>query len=135
MIDINRFLSLYTLERINLDNFKGSDTSMAFNQGVKKLIVRDKTTGRHLPCVMCGATYPLPDAVHIIDKKEWTKAIGQDSKDNGIPLCPNCHRVFDEVLKPFLYRALDRFGSKNLPKGWFKSNKITVSDQDLGLQK
>ena len=43
---------------------------MAFNQGVKKLIVKDKTTGKHLPCVLCGKTYPLPDAVHIIDEEE-----------------------------------------------------------------
>jgi hypothetical protein len=32
---------------------------MAFNPDVKRKIVRDKE-GNHLPCVMCGATYPLP---------------------------------------------------------------------------
>lgn len=107
---------------------------MPFNQGVKKSIVRDKGTGKHLPCVMCGTTFPLPDAVHIIDEKEWKKVIGHDSKDNGIPLCPNCHRVFDEVLKPFLHRALRKYGCQNLPQGWSKSNKITISEQDLGLE-
>ena len=110
---------------------------MPFNQGVKKLIVIDKTTGKHRPCVMCGKTYPLPDAVHIIDQKEWKKASekGHDSKDNGIPLCPNCHRVFDEVLKPFLYRALTKYGCKNIPAGWSKSNKIRIiSERDLGLK-
>jgi lysyl-tRNA synthetase class I len=59
---------------------------------------------------------------------------GHDSKDNGIPLCPNCHRVFDEVLKPFLYRALIKYGCQNLPKGWSKSNKIRISERDLGLE-
>lgn len=107
---------------------------MPFNQGVKKLIVRDKSTGEHLPCVMCGKTYPLPDAVHVIDEKEWKKVIEHDSKDNGIPLCPNCHRVFDEVLRPYLYRALHKYGCRNLPKGWSKSNKITVIEQDLGFE-
>lgn len=46
---------------------------MPFNQGVKKLIVIDRITGKHRPCVMCGKTYPLPDAVHIIDQQEWKK--------------------------------------------------------------
>ena len=78
---------------------------MPFNSGVKRLVVRDKS-GKHLPCVMCGKTYPLPDAVHIIDEKEWKSKLDQDSKINGIPLCPNCHRVFHEVLRPYLHRAL-----------------------------
>ena len=107
---------------------------MPFNKGVKKLIVLDKSTGKHLNCVMCGSNYPLPDAVHIIDQKEWKKQCGNDSKDNGIPLCPNCHRVFDEILKPYLYRALLKYGSTNLPKGWAKSNKLSVTEQDLGLE-
>jgi len=41
---------------------------------------------------------------------------------NGIPLCPNCHRVFDEVLRPYLYRALSAFGATGLPKSWTASN-------------
>ena len=105
---------------------------MPFNPGVKRLVVRDKT-GKHLPCVMCGKTYPLPDAVHIVDEKEWKSKLGQDSKINGIPLCPNCHRVFDEVLRPYLHRALDKFGVSGLPNSWKKSNKITVTEQDLSL--
>jgi predicted restriction endonuclease len=107
---------------------------MPFNNNLKRLIVRDKDTGVHLPCVMCGVTYPLPDAVHIIDEKEWKEIKGHDSKDNGIPLCPNCHRVFDEVLKPYLYKALKEYGCKDLPKGWANNNKITVTEQNLGLQ-
>ena len=108
---------------------------MAFNPDVKSLIVRDKTTNKHLPCVMCGTTYPLPDAVHIIDAKEWKKINKTDSVKNGIPLCPNCHRVFDEILKPYLYRALLSFGCKKLPEGWSKNNKISVTEKDLGLNK
>ena len=100
---------------------------MAFNPKVKKLIVRDKKTKDYLPCVMCGKTYPLPDAVHIIDEMEWKEKNNTDSKDNGIPLCPNCHRVFDEELRPCLYRALVKYGCKDLPKSWSKSNKITVT--------
>ena len=106
---------------------------MPFNQGVKRLVVRDKI-GKHLPCVMCGKTYPLPDAVHIIDEKEWKSKLGQNSKINGIPLCPNCHRVFDEVLRPYLHRALEKFGTTNLPKTWKKSNKLSVTEQDMGLE-
>ncbi|MEK6805696.1 MAG: HNH endonuclease [Pseudomonadota bacterium] len=105
---------------------------MPFNPSVKRLVVRDKA-GKHLPCVMCGKTYPLPDAVHIVDEKEWKSKLGQDSKINGIPLCPNCHRVFDEVLRPYLHRALSKFGSADLPITWKKSNKLAVTEQDLSL--
>ncbi|HET6844750.1 MAG TPA: HNH endonuclease [Candidatus Angelobacter sp.] len=105
---------------------------MAFNPDVKRKIVRDKK-GNHLPCVMCGATYPLPDAVHIIDAKEWKKAHGCDRQINGIPLCPNCHRVFDEVLRPYMYRALSAFGTTRLPESWAANNKLTVTEQILDL--
>jgi len=106
---------------------------MPFKPPVKKRIVRDRETGEHLPCVMCGTTYPLPDAVHIIDEKEWKSRLGQDSQVNGIPLCPNCHRVFDEELRPYLYKALCEFGTKELPESWKRNNKITVTERNLDL--
>src|SRR3990167_6423097 len=106
---------------------------MPFNQGVKRLVVRDKS-GKHLSCVMCGKVYPLPDAVHIIDEGEWKTRLGQDSKTNGIPLCPNCHRIFDEVLRPYLHRALEEFGATGLPNSWKSNNKVSVTEQDLGLE-
>ena len=103
---------------------------MAFNRNVKRKIVHDNT-GKHKHCVMCGTTYPQPDAVHIIDKKEWKGR--SDRQTNGMPLCPNCHRVFDEVLRPYLFLALNEFGCKDLPESWRRSNKRTVTEQDLGL--
>lgn len=106
---------------------------MAFNPDVKRKIVRDRKTKEHLPCVMCGIRYPLPDAVHIVDEKEWKAKVGCDRQANGIPLCPNCHRVFDEVLRPYLYRALSEFGATGLPNSWSKNNKLTVTEQDLGF--
>jgi predicted restriction endonuclease len=107
---------------------------MAFHPIIKRKIVRDRKTEKHLPCVMCGTEYPLPDAVHIIDEKEWKERVGCDRQANGIPLCPNCHRVFDEVLRPYLYRALEGFGATALPVSWKKNNKITVTEQELGLE-
>ena len=104
---------------------------MAFNPGVKKIIVKDNNTGDHFPCVMCGCKYPLPDAAHIIYEKECKKQKGNDSKVNGIPLCPSCHRVFDEILRPYLYKALREFGAKDLPKCWSKSNKQSVTEANL----
>lgn len=107
---------------------------MAFNQDVKRKIVRDRRTGEPLPCVMCGVTYPLPEAVHIIDSNEWKGKRGCDRQINGIPLCPNCHKVFDDVLRPYLYNALAEFGVKDLPECWKKSNKLSdVTHHDLGL--
>ena len=107
---------------------------MAFNPDVKRKIVRDKETGEHLPCVMCGRRYPLPDAVHIVDVKEWKARVGSDLQVNGIPLCPNCHRVFDEVLRTYLYRALQAFGVQGLPESWRKSNKLTITEESLNLE-
>lgn len=104
---------------------------MPFNPKVKKNIVRDKKTNKHLPCVMCGKTYPLPDAVHIIDEKEWKSVVGHDSKENGMPLCPNCHRIFDEMFKPLLFKALKKYGCQKLPKGWEKNNKVPVSEYNI----
>ena len=107
---------------------------MPFNQSVKKRIVCDRTTGEPLPCVMCGTSYPLPDAVHIIDEKEWKTRLGQDSMVNGIPLCPDCHRVFDEILRPYLFRALAKFGCNDLPETWKHNNKLTVTDKHLEIK-
>jgi hypothetical protein len=113
---------------------------MAFNPDIKRKIVRDKKTDEHLPCLMCGARYPLPDAVYLMlcmssMKKEWKRRVGCDRQANGIPLCPNCHRVFDEVLRPYLYKALRDFGTTGLPDCWKKNNKIlSVTEQDIELE-
>ena len=73
----------------------------------------------------------MADAVHIIDEKEWKTRNKRDSQKNGVPLCPNCHRVFDEILRPYLYRALHEFGSRELPACWKSNNKLTVMDHDI----
>ena len=57
---------------------------MAFNPDVKRKIVRDRQTGKHLPCVICGTEYPLPDAIHIIDEKEWKDRVGCDRQADVI---------------------------------------------------
>jgi 5-methylcytosine-specific restriction endonuclease McrA len=105
---------------------------MPFNQDTKRKIVLDRKTGEYLPCLMCGTTYPLPDAAHIIDEAEWKSMHGCDSQENGMPLCPNCHRVFDDVLRPRLYAALNKFGTTGLPVRWKTGNKNRVTDKDVG---
>jgi hypothetical protein len=80
---------------------------------------------------MCGTTFPLPNASHIVDQKEWKSRHKVDRQVNGMPLCPNCHKVFEEVLRPYLYKALAAFGSKDLPECWKKSNKISVTTADF----
>ena len=101
----------------------------AFNPDVKAKVVRDRETNEHLPCLMCGTLYPLPDAVHIIDKKEWRSRVQSDRQVNGMPLCPNCHRIFDEVLRPRLAAALHEFGTQGVPECWSRNNKLLVSNQ------
>lgn len=44
-----------------------------------------KSDGIQSVTFMCVADYPFPEAVHIIDQKEWKIKYGTDSKDNGIP--------------------------------------------------
>ena len=107
---------------------------MPFNQGVKRGIVFDAKTEKFYPCVFCGRDHLRPDAVHIVDEKEWVQKIGHDSKINGMPLCPNCHRSFDEIIRPKLFQALKAFGSANLPKSWEKSNKYHITPQELNLK-
>ena len=100
---------------------------MAFNPNVKAKIVKD-STGQYLPCVMCGRTFPPPDAAHIIDKKEWVQKTGSDSQVNGLPLCKTCHTVFDDYLRSRLYEAMKRFGATGLPKSWEGSPKKQLSN-------
>jgi len=99
---------------------------MAFTPDTKRKILRDRSNKKPFPCVMCGSTYPLPEAAHIIDQKEWKKKHGVDRQVNGIPLCPNCHKVFEEILRPYLYSALSEYGCTGLPDGWKKSNKVST---------
>ena len=102
-------------------------TNVAFKGQTKCKIVRDPKSEERRPCAMCGTRHPSPDAAHIIDGAEWKDRLGRDRQSNGIPLCPNCHKVFDEFLRPRLYAALIEFGATGLPEGWKKSNKITVA--------
>ena len=107
---------------------------MAFPQTLQKRILRDRETKKPFPCVMCGTTFPLPEAAHIVDGKEWIQTVGAEQVVNGFPLCPSCHKVYDDVLRPYLFRSLEAFGTKNLPKCWKRSNKVSnVTDSNLPL--
>ena len=97
---------------------------MPFNPSVKAKIV--KANGHYLPCVMCGRSFPPPDAAHIIDEREWKRKKGNDAQVNGIPLCKTCHTVFEDYLRPHLYRALKEFGVSGLPQSWEKSEKKQI---------
>jgi len=70
------------------------------------------------PCEWCGWQSASRFASHIIDEgpeKDW----------NLLSLCPNCSSVFDDVIRPKLYRALKECGAKKLPKKWARSNKLS----------
>ena len=70
------------------------------------------------PCEWCGWNSGLRHAAHIIDE------IKEPKKWNALSLCPNCHQIFEDKIRPRLFLALKEFGSENLPKSWSKSNKI-----------
>jgi hypothetical protein len=73
------------------------------------------------PCEWCGWQAGRRHAAHIIDE---IKSAGE-GQWNALSLCPNCATVFDEVIRPKLYAALEKFGSTNLPSSWKKDNKIS----------
>jgi len=70
------------------------------------------------PCEWCGWQAGRRHAAHIIDEEEHPEW-------NALSLCPNCATVFDEVIRLKLYQALEKFGTKGLPKSWSKDNKIS----------
>jgi hypothetical protein len=70
------------------------------------------------PCQWCGWQSGRRYAAHIIDE-------GPERDWNAISLCPNCSTVFDEVIRPILYKALKKFGATGLPNSWKKDNKIS----------
>jgi hypothetical protein len=70
------------------------------------------------PCEWCGWEAASRFASHIIDE-------GPERDWNILSLCPNCSSVFDDVIRPKLYVALQKYGGKNLPKSWEKSNKLS----------
>jgi hypothetical protein len=75
------------------------------------------------PCDWCGWQAGRRHAAHIIDE---IKTAGK-GQWNALSLCPNCATVFDEVIRPKLYRALQEYGATNLPLSWKKDNKISVA--------
>jgi hypothetical protein len=75
------------------------------------------------PCEMCGASHVGRHAAHVIDEIAGSGgAFGGDW--NALSLCPSCHAVFEDTLRPKLYRALKEFGTSNLPPSWAQSNKV-----------
>jgi hypothetical protein len=75
------------------------------------------------PCEWCGWRAGRRHAAHIIDE---VKSAGE-GRWNAMSLCPNCATVFDEVIRPKLYTALEKFGCMGLPASWKKDNKISVA--------
>ena len=68
------------------------------------------------PCLWCGWLSGKRHAALIIEE-------GPDVEWNMLSLCPNCATIFDEVVRPRFYKALKKFGSKNLPGSWSKDKK------------
>lgn len=86
---------------------------MAFTKETCKKVAKDN------PCEICGWNFMGRDAAHIIDASDYK----EEEVWNVISLCPNCHRLFDEKLRPKLFKALTNFGAKNLPPSWKDNNK------------
>lgn len=71
-------------------------------------------------CQICGSKFPNLKHnglkfSHIISKKVDN---GTDEKENCLALCPNCADVFDVVMKPAIYLALEKFNNKIVPESW-----------------
>ena len=73
------------------------------------------------PCEWCGWQAGRRHAAHIIDEVENAG----EGQWNALSLCPNCATIFDEVIRPKLFKALTMYGATGLPKSWRKDNKIS----------
>jgi hypothetical protein len=79
------------------------------------------------PCEWCGWKAGRRQAAHIIDE---VKSAGV-GRWNAISLCPNCATVFDEIVRPKLYKALREYGATGLPLSWRKDNKISEAIEEV----
>ena len=78
-------------------------------------------------CEWCGWQAGRRNAAHIIDE---IKNAGK-GQWNALSLCPNCAAVFDEIIRPKLYRDLKEYGASGLPESWRKDNKITEAIEEV----
>jgi hypothetical protein len=76
------------------------------------------------PCAWCGWVAGRRHAAHIIDE-------GPEREWNALALCPNCHSVFEERVRPRLYQALVSFGVQGLPQSWATDNKRSPKSAPL----
>ncbi len=83
------------------------------------------------PCQWCGWQAGRRDVAHIIDEGDWEDK--PDREENLISFCPNCHRSFEDVVRPLFYKALQKFGVTNLPDSWKKDNKKSNVGLSPGL--
>ena len=65
-------------------------------------------------CEMCGHGVKIRQKAHIV-------AEGKKAGDNLLMLCPSCHMMFDNHVKPKIFKSLKQIGVKNLPGSWEKS--------------
>ncbi len=89
-------------------------------------------------CQICGAKFPnLKNNglkfSHVVSKKIDK---GTDEKVNCLALCPNCADVFDIVIKPAIYDALEKLNNKTVPDSWKngENRKSSLIDKNLNLQ-
>lgn len=78
------------------------------------------------PCEMCGTQHVPRHAAHVVDEVKGS-GTAADGDWNALSLCPNCHSLFEDVLRPKLYKALVKSGARNLPGSWEKSNKLSLT--------
>lgn len=84
----------------------------ACNPGVKKRVVTNPKIGEGWSVCCAGALTDVRHGAH--DPQEGVGLAGSatTAKERNPALRPNCHSVFDETMRPFLYRALGEFGVK-----------------------
>jgi hypothetical protein len=81
-------------------------------------------------CDWCGWDAGRRHAAHIVDEQ---KSAGE-GQWNALALCPNCSTVFDELIRPKLYRALIKWKPEleaMLPQSWRKDNKISEAIESV----
>lgn len=92
----------------------------AFDRKTKEIIAeRDSIKGWPC-CVRCGAAAPMPLAwsnAHFISRAQG----GLGVVENGLTLCPRCHREYDQTTRREDLREFFREYLKSKHPGWDES--------------
>lgn len=85
-------------------------------------------------CEFCGRRVPhIPggglEFAHIVAKSHFNKSDPDKSELNGFMICPSCHKIFDQFIKPKLRKCCEWALSKASTAA--KTSGICMNEKDF----